>query len=109
MGNQRPMWVDTGDLERPHGCTICNYKFVDKAKLIRHLNSVHISQRIKCQWCDWSTKRSDKIIEHAREKHNQKIGVRALNDINGNEQREFWQPSLMHIDFESVNDQLYLE
>ena len=107
--NQHPMWVDTGDAERPHGCNICNYKFGDKTKLIRHLNSVHISQRLKCQWCDWSTKRNDKLFEHAREKHNQNIAAKALNDIGETEEREFWQPSLMHLDFDSVNDQLLIE
>ena len=45
-GNQHAVWVDTGDYYRPHGCNVCRYKFADKAKLIRHLNSVHISQRI---------------------------------------------------------------
>ena len=97
--------METGDYYRPHGCNSCSYKFAEKAKLIRHLNSVHISKRIKCQWCDWTTKRGDKLVEHSREKHNQKVGLRATCDINNNEQKKYWPPSLMHIDFDTVDNQ----
>ena len=48
------------------------------------------------------------MIEHASEKHNQMMGVGAINEMSGgNEQREFWQPSLMHINFGYIDNLLF--
>ena len=50
-------------------CEYCSTSFTEKTNLLRHQKSLHFSTKYKCNKCEFSTTRKDKLREHKFSKH----------------------------------------
>ena len=58
---------------RPFKCDICECTFVQRGKLINHVDAVHEKKKpFKCEFCDYRSSRKENIKSHVESVHEKK-------------------------------------
>lgn len=60
---------------RSHTCQECGKSFIERSHLVRH-EKIHSDQKIKCEECDYTTTRRDKLKEHKAKHHSEEARLK---------------------------------
>ena len=60
---------------RSHTCQECGKSFIEKSHLVRH-EKIHSDQKLKCEECEYTTTRNDKLKDHVSRHHSEEARLK---------------------------------